>query len=84
MGEEGTEFRIRTLEDQNKERKLENAERVKADKITSDKIVEIEKLNIKQDITLTIIMGTLKLIAGTFVMFVVSNFGMYLISKFGK
>ena len=83
MDDEGINYRFTSLENENKERKRENEEKNKADKLTSDRIVEIEKISIKQDSKLAIIMGTLKVISGTFAAFVVTNFMMYLISTYG-
>ena len=74
MGEEGTNLRLSQLEKDNDERK-------KLDKLTSDRIVIIEKLNIKQDITLTAIMWTLKIALGVFITFVIENGLMYYASK---
>jgi len=84
MDDDGINYRFLSLEKENEERKKENEERCKSDKATSEKIVAIEKISIIQDSKLNIIMGTLKVISGTFAAFVVTNFMMYLISTYGK
>ena len=74
MGDEGTNIRLAQLEKDNDEKKI-------ADKITADKIVVIEKINIRQEIILNSIMWSLKIIAGGFITFVGTNLYMYLSSK---
>jgi len=71
MGEEGTEFRLTQLE-----KATEKTEKVLAEQSIS--INTIEKLNVEQKIILTIIMWSLKVIAGTFLTFVATNLYMFL------
>ena len=74
MGEEGTELRLKHLEDKDKVRDI------KQDAM-SDKIVIIEKLNIKQDVSLTIIVWISKALLTAFIGLIASNIWMYLDSK---
>jgi len=88
MDEEGTEFRLRTLERAFEkdcdERKADNKERKLGDDTRDEKITNIQKLNIKQTFTLDLILGILKVIAGLIAAFIVSNIGMFLIQKYSK
>ena len=50
----------------------------------NEKIILIEKISIKQDVKLAIIMGSLKVISMSFAGFVITNFLMYLMNKFAQ
>jgi hypothetical protein len=74
MGDEGTEHRLTQLE--------KSAEKTDAAMIKQTEIInEIKTSNIRQEITLTIIMWSLKVIAGGFLVFVATNLFMYFNSK---
>ena len=81
MDDDGINFRFLSLERENEERKRENDERVKADKITSNRIVEIEKISIKQTIILNAIMWTVRALLGIFIILIASNLYMFMVKK---
>ena len=77
MGEETTDLRLHTLEESNKDliKKLGEVNGV---------VIDIKIINVSQALTLKIIMNCLKLIAGAFIVFVVTNFMMYYVSKYNS
>jgi hypothetical protein len=75
MNEEVTNIRLAYLE-------KEGVEIGITEKAMSDKIVEIEKISIRQEITLSGIMTSVRIIEYTFIAFVVTNVIMYLASVF--
>jgi len=77
VGEEGTEYRLHQLEKNDEERKI-------LQNVMNEKIILIEKISIKQDVKLAIIMGSLKVISMSFAGFVITNFLMYLMNKFAQ
>ena len=81
MDDDGINFRFLSLERENEERKKENDERIIADKVTSHRIVEIEKISIKQTIILNAIMWTVRALLGIFIILLASNFYMFLARK---
>lgn len=81
MDDDGLNFRFLSLERENIERKKENDDRVKADKITSSRVYDIEKISIKQSLVLNAIMWTVRALLGIFIILVVSNFYMFIAKK---
>jgi len=71
VGEEGTELRLIYLEEKAKARDKKQDD-------MNDKIVVIEKINIRQEIILNSIMWSLKIIAAGFITFVGTNLYMFL------
>ena len=74
MGEEGTEHRLTQLE-----KAAEKTENILKEQ--TDSINEIKRSGVRQELILTIIMWSLKVIAGGFLTFVATNLYMYLNSK---
>ena len=74
MGEEGTEHRLGTLE-----KAADKAEKLLDDHTT--KLNEIKILNVRQDVSLNIIVWVSKAILTVFIGLVVSNIWMYLDSR---
>lgn len=74
MGEEATEYRLKELE-----KSAEKTESILKEQTES--INEIKRSGVRQELILTIIMWSLKVIAGGFLTFVATNLYMYLNSK---
>lgn len=74
MGEEGTEHRLVTLEEITKEQKKVLAK-------VSDEVSTIKLLNVKQDVTLNIIVWLAKALLTVFIGLIASNIWMYLDSR---
>ena len=81
MGEEGTEHRLTTLEELAKESKT-NVKTI-SDKVDAveDRVIVVEKINIRQEIILTAILWVSKAMLGVGIVFVVTNVLMYYSSK---
>ena len=77
MGEEGTEHRLTTLEGLAKESKIN--EKNISDKVdlVEDKVIIVEKINIRQEVILTAILWVSKAGLGVGIAFVVTNILMY-------
>ena len=74
MGEEGTELKLLNHENDIKDIK-------KAEEKSLNRIIEIEKSNIRQETTLKLILETYNIIKYSFLAFIVSNLLMYFLKN---
>jgi hypothetical protein len=77
MGEDVTNIRLDTIE------KHQEARDKKQEEMNKE-MQEIKIINVRQETTLSIIMVILKLMLATFITFVITNVGMFYISKFSN